>query len=116
MNEYLTLRQFDASSCSSSTTSEKLAQIQRQEIEARQETDRIRDAVMQKEAEFKLKRKQMQEQHELQIKHMKSVMCTERSKLKDSERELARCREELEKQIEVEVGVQTVPSKPYNCD
>ena len=105
--EYLESRRFEASSITSSltNTSEKLSQIQRQEILARQQADKIRSVLSQKEEEFALKKRHMQEEHDLHMKEMESILVEERGRLHEAETKLAIYNTELEQQLEEELGM-----------
>lgn len=106
--EYLDSRQGEPSSVASSVISQKLANIQKKEVLARKEAEKVRAIVNQKEAEFALRKKQMQIDHEEQIRRMELIMLEEQNRLQAAEEELARQHNELENTMDHELGLKTV--------
>ena len=103
--QYLDTRRGEPSSVSGSHISEKLANVQKQEVLARKEAEKVRAVVGQKEAEFSLMKKKMQEEHEAQMRKMEALMLEEQMKLKSAEANLAYCQAELDKTMNEELGL-----------
>ena len=61
--------------------------------------------VQEKEAGFKQKRKQLEEDHEAKVKELEIMICEERRRLQAAEKELEHCRSELERKLEDELGI-----------
>ena len=110
---YLMSQRDEPFSITSSAMSEQLELLQRDEVIARKETERLRAVVEEKEEDFLKRRKKLQEDHEAQIKELELIIDEERKRLHIAEKELERHTSLVERHIEEELGL-TYTKDPYH--